>query len=385
MATVIDLSGLTFNPKDVDSFGKMIFEDVMKRPKLTEVHEIIEGVIFNEKILYASLLSKTGLKAGTDCNIRTSGAQSRVSEKLWTPVGIEDTLIQCTKQMNPLFKAYKSTIKEYREEYKIKKWDAKWITINQDNLSTDDVTDIATFLVILFAESMLATVWRAAWFGDTAVAAANSSTSGTISTTNETAAEKIKFYNYFDGLFKQAFTGVANSTIQQIVIPENANTTDVTTQLTLEDGRGLEILKTLKSKAGAGIKSDAEVSYKVSGEIFDNIENSLITMGASYNIDIVQNGLPTLKYLGANIIDMRTIWDTVSREDFANDTTDNVYNLPHRAVLCSKKIIPIATLNSGDFSKIEVFYNNDTQEHKERYGFSLDAKIVKDDLFIIAY
>lgn len=76
----------------------------------------------------------------------------------------------------------------------------------------------------------------------------------------------------------------------------------------------------------------------------------MIKAGTAYDINILQNGLQTLKYRGRIVINMETIWDADLQADFVNNTTNNAGYLPNRAVFTYATNIPIATLNEGDLT-----------------------------------
>ena len=368
----IDLSGLTFNPKEVDGFEKFIFQDVMELPDLRRVHHIQNGITMKEQIVLAGLFGKTGLKAGSSqdgkCGRPTSGAKSVLTEKFWEPVGIEDTLIHCNADMNSLFKAYFDKITKYREVYEFEPSDFEWVQISGKELDSEAQVNIGVFLMILFSESMQRTIWRAVWFGDTAVTVSTTTTAGLLHTDNE------KFYDYFDGLWKQIFTAVASSKIKKVEIVANTINTSKEDQLVLPVDEALNTMKKMKAKASPTLKSNAEAQFLLSGELFENYTDTLTEKGGAYDINILQNGLTVTKWGGYDVINMATAWDMESREDFENNTTDAVYFAPHRAVMTLKTNVPIGTLNEEDFDTLEVWYNRDERLHKEAYGFSLDSK-----------
>jgi len=167
MATGIDLSGLTLNPIEVQDIKDFIIERVFERPEFQAIHGRFEtGVQMQEQIVFASQFGKTGLKKAAACTRQTSSPESTLTEKYWNPVGIEDTLIVCAAELNGLFKAYYSKVQKYRELY--------------------DITgsDLEIFYAILLEESMVQTIWRAAWFGDTGVAVSSDVTATIVGTTN---------------------------------------------------------------------------------------------------------------------------------------------------------------------------------------------------------
>lgn len=358
----IDLSGLTLNPIEVQEIKDFIIERVFEHPQIQAIHNMQTGVKVKEQIVFAGQFGKTGLKKTTSCDLQTSGAESVLTEKYWDPVGIEDTLILCQVEVNALFKAYYTKVQRYRDLY--------------------DITgsDLEIFYAIMIEESMVRTIWRAAWFGDTAVAAAAAGTPGLVD-----AATNVKFYDYIDGLWKQIFAGVTATTINRVTITENAVTTSKANQLALAAGAAVAYFKAVYEAADVRLRSNPEAQMLVTRELFDNYLDYLEDKGVAYDIDIMQNGLKSLKYRGIQVVNMETVWGLDSREDFVNNTTDNVYYLPHRIVFTDKFNIPIGTLNEDDFSELRQWYNEDERKNKTTYGFTEDAKVLEEYMITVAY
>lgn len=357
----IDLTGLTLNPIEVDDIKDFIIERVFEHPQIQAIHNIETGVKMQEQIVFAGQFGKTGLKKTTSCDRQTSGAESVLTQKYWLPVGIEDTLIICQAEVNGLFKAYYSKIQKYKDLYDI------------------TGTDMEIFYAIMIEESMVRTIWRAAWFGDTAVAAAGAGTVGLVSAAN------VKFYDYLDGLWKQIFAAVTATTVERVTITENAVTASKAAQLALASGAAVAYFKSVYEAADVRLRSNPDAKMMVSRELFDNYLDYLEDKGVAYDIDIMQNGLKSLKYRGIDVVNMETVWGLDSREDFVNNTTDNVYYLPHRIVFTDRFNIPIGTLNENDFSELSQWYNEDERKNKTAYGFTEDAKVLEEYMITVAY
>ena len=104
MASVIDVSGLTLNPKEPD-FEKFVFERIFEQPVLNTIHRVYTGLTMQEKIVIAGIFGLTGI-ADTSCERPSSGAGLNTSEKEWLPARIGDTFVHCQADVNALFKAY---------------------------------------------------------------------------------------------------------------------------------------------------------------------------------------------------------------------------------------------------------------------------------------
>jgi hypothetical protein len=461
MATGIDLTGLTLNPIEVQDIKDFIIERVFERPEFQAIHGRFEtGIKMQTQIVFASQFGKTGLKKAAACTRQTSSPESTLTQKYWNPVGIEDTLVVCAAELDGLFKAYFSKIQSYRDLY--------------------DITgsDLEIFYAILLEESMVQTIWRAAWFGDTTVAvssetqatvtcidnpllvitavpagtygngitfeisdvaagAASITVTGThldvaltgaaktiadlqaliaatpaaaalitasgagatvlivedplVTTVGGTdtpglvSAADVKFYDYFDGLWEQIFDAVAATTMQRVTITENATISSKSAQLALAANAATGYFKLVDAASDSRLRSDPNAQMLVTRELFENYLLELETAGQAYDINITQDGLPSLKWRGYNVVNMETIWGLSSRDDFENNTDGLAYYLPHRIVFTVPNNIPLGTLNENDFTELEQWYNVDERQNKTAYGFTLDAKELEEYMIVVAY
>jgi hypothetical protein len=358
----IDLTGLTLNPIEVDDIKDFIIERVFEHPALEQIHGGVKsGIKMQQQIVFASQFGKMGLKKAASCDRQTSSAESTLTEKYWNPVGIEDTLIICQAEVDQLFKAYYTKINSYREMYDI------------------TGTDLEVFYALMIINAMVLTIWRAAWFADLNVAQAAAGTAGLV------LAADVKFYDYIDGLWAQIFDAVTATTVQRVTITENAVTTSKAAQLTLAAGAAKAYFRAVRNAADSRLRSDPNAQMLVSRELFDNYKDGLEDAGAPYKVELTLDGLPRISYDGYNIVNMETIWNLAAREDFVNNTTDNVYDLPHRIVFTVPENIPIGSLNEDDFDELEQWYNIDERKNKTAFGFTEDAKLLEEYMITVAY
>lgn len=360
MASSINIAGLTLNPIENPDLARFIVEQVFNRPELRTLHNVMTGVKMKEQIVLAGQLSKTGIKATASCNRKNSGATSVLTEKFWEPVGIEDTLIHCQAEVDSLFKAYYQKIQNYKERYEIQG------------------SDLDVFLAVLFEEAAMKTIYRAVWLADTEVTTAGAGTAGLI------AAGNVKFYDYFDGLWKQIFDGVTATDIARYEITENAET-DPEDQLTLASGRANEILNAVWKLADPRLRAATNAKFYVSNSIWDNQREYLQSKGIVYDINLNQQGLKEIRWNALPIVNMETIWDVDLYADFVDNTVNNAYYLPNRIVLTTPENIPVGSLNESDFNSLEAFYDPITRNHYKGYGFSLDAKVLEEYMIVVGY
>ena len=362
MAKGIDLSGLTLNPVEAQDIKDFIIERVFERPEFQALHGTFKtGIKMQEQIVFASQFGKTGLKGDSTCTRKTSGAESIATQKYWNPAGIEDTLIHCNKELDGLFKAYFAKIQAYRDNYEI------------------EGTDLEIFFAILLEESMVQTIWRAIWFGDLNVAVAGAAAAGLV------VAGNVKFYDYFDGLWEQIYDGVTATDIERYTIALNAQVTKPA-QLTLAGDLAKDTyFEAIWALADARLKSHPDRKMYVSGEIWENYRQSLQSSGENFTIEYTTEGFRELKWNGVPVVNMETIWDLDTREDFIDNTTNNAYDNPNRIILTIPENMPLGTLNESDFDELEIFYEKKDRTNYMAYGFSLDSKVLEEYMMVVGY
>ena len=362
MANGIDLSGLTLNPIESQEIKDFIIERVFERPEFQALHGSFKtGVKMQEQIVFASQFGKTGLKGDATCTRKTSGATSIATQKYWNPKGIEDTLIHCNKELNALFKAYFNKIASYKENYEI------------------EGTDLEVFFAILIEESIVATIWRAIWYADLNIAVAGAGAAGLV------AAGDVKFYDYFDGLWEQIFDAVGAVTLSRYTIALNAQVTKAA-QLALTANIARDTyFEGVLALADPRLKAHPDARMYVSGEIWENYRKSLQAAGENFTIEFTTEGFRELKWNRYPIVNMETIWDLDTREDAVDNTTNNAYDNPNRIVFTIPENMPIGTMNEDDFDELEIWYEKKERENNIAYGFSLDSKLLEEDMMVVGY
>jgi hypothetical protein len=195
---------------------------------------------------------------------------------------------------------------------------------------------------------------------------------------------RLKFYDYFDGLWKQIFAGVIAATVNRYTITENAEVTTVA-QLTLATGRSVEIFEAVWANADPRLKANPDKLMYVSNAIWENYRQFLQSKGENFTIQYTTEGFRELMWNGTSIVNMETIWDLDLQADFVDNTTNNAYLLPNRVVLTVPNNIPVGTLNDKDFDELEIFYDKIARNNYMGYGFSLDAKLLEGYMISVAY
>lgn len=354
MATAINVTGLTLNPKEVDSFGKFINELVFQKPELRDLHQIFEDVKMKEQIVLAGKMGLMGKINSGSCERQSSGASVAMTQKYWDPAMIEDTITNCQTEVNSLFKAYYDKIQSYRERF--------------------DITgsDEYLFLAKQVEDAMSDTIYRAIWFGDTDVTASTSSTAGLKDGNNAYA------FNYFDGIWKQIFDGVTGGSIDYVDI------TSLQSSETVSAANAYATIMNVYKKASAKLRANKDAKFYVDGQMFLGLVEYLQTESINFTLDVTENGIQSLRFLGHEVVDMSFCWDE-NLQYFEADSTDHGAFLPHRVVFTIKENLAVGTGNGEDFETLESWYNQDERVNKLAFGFTLDAKVLDDSILVAAY
>jgi len=362
MASNIDISGLTLNPKEVDSISEFIVERTFNDPTLQAIHAVWTGIQMKEQIVFASQLGLTGIIDG-GCSRPNSGAESVQTEKYWEPADIGDTLIHCQKDVDSLYKAYYSKIQKYTDKF--------------------DITgsDLQKFLMVLLDEAVMRSIWRIAWYGDTSVAASGASAAGLVVVGN------VQYFNQIDGLWNQIFAGVTATDIAKPITPLTALNalTTTATQVALTAGDSVLTFEAMWTAADSRLRSDENAQFLATREVFEDYRRYLQGKGENSTIEYTTDGFPALKWNGVNIVNMETVWDLTGRTYFEQDSTNNAYDIPNRVVLSVPANLPIGTLNENDMKEVKSWYNEDERVMKSAFGYTLDAKVLEEYMIVVAY
>lgn len=352
-----DLTGLSLYGKQVPEFGKFIAEKALQTPELKAVHNVYTGIKTNDYIVLAGQLGLAGKKAN-GCTVQSSGATSVLSQKQWTPAKIVDTLETCIASQSQNFQAYQDKINSFKEQF--------------DGTGSDEMM----FLAALVVDAMKSTIARAIWLGDTNVAASTGATAGLISASN------IYAFNYFDGLWKQIFTGVTTGTVTKVAISENTPSGSPAALGSMNATKAEAYIASVYKAADSRLRNDLSANILVDGQTFMYYCDFLASKGENFTIDYTMEGFTKVKYRGHNVINMETVWDT--NLAYFEDENDLPY-LPYRIAFVAPANIPVGTISENDLEDVESWFDRDTQLNKTRFGFSLDAKLLDEKLIVVAY
>ncbi len=353
MASLIDVTELTLEPKEAQTVSEVIFEKIFNDGELNEFHDVETGIDMQTQIVFAGNIGLLGKKS-TGCTPNEAGG-IEMSEKYWTPVIEDFRLKHCAADVNQLVKLFKKASRMNPDFY--------------DRVGSEELG-----VVIAAVEAaILENIHRKVWFNDTAAATVENDgvfTDGT----------DLGYFNSFDGLFKQIMTEVPTSSDNYVAITANAGATYALQALAAD--AAVEIFAKMTENADSRLISYDDTFILATRSLADNYRATLRNknLGNGF-LEVVENGRPMLYFDGIKVI-TRYDWDRYIKAYQDNDVT---LNLPHRAVMTTKSNIPLGTLSEEDLSNLDVFYDKTLKTNIIDSAYSIDAKHLEPYMTVAAY
>jgi hypothetical protein len=354
MPSLITLDNLSLNPIEATELSEAVMEQIFVQGNLAQMFDISTGIQFKKQIPFISNADESG-KTSADCTPPTAGGVT-VTQKLWEPVMIEARFEHCQKDLNALFKLGQRVAK-----------------INPDFFDKID-SDVFRVLAAKLLDSLTRSVFRIAWFADTAAALTSGGGVFLIGT-------DLELFDQLDGLWKQIFAEVTGDS--RITITENAEATFALqdSELTPDDAK--EYLELMWDAADPRLKADPEVRFYVTESIYEKYSKWLRNKAADGGglTEATVNGVQNVAFNGKPVMPMYE-WDRYIRTYQQNGTK---YNLPHRALLTIPQNLALGTTSTEDLENLESFYDKVTKTNYLDYAYTLDAKFLEAYLAVVAY
>ena len=367
MATQIDVSGLTLSKLEVQNINDFIKKYYYENPGIMSYFGQINKVTMQQDIGFINQNRLSGI-ADTTCDRPASMQPFTTSSKTWNPKKIGDTMFHCQADLNALFKPYYLNIDNFKQLYDIQG------------------SDIEMVLVQLITNLADRSVFRHAFLGNTTLAAAGAATAGLRSGTGAALGH----YNVIDGIWKQIFTYIATAPSQRITITENTSNT-LAGQKTFASGAALAYLDQMYNSSPIAMRttSPSDQMITVTDAFWLNYRASMRNADAA----IVGSGtyekapLPTLTYNGIPVVNIGHPVGTDLETDLQKNTGTGAAaaDLPNRVLWTTKNNVQLATLNADDFAAVETNYNVETRKLMLAFGYTLDAKVIDDSMYMVAY
>lgn len=350
-------SSFAFNREELKDWSKVINELTFGDPTLNELHDIEQGIKYNQQIVFAGRMGLMGKKV-TGCTPNAVDGIA-LTEKTWTPVDMDFRLEHCSADVNAQDKLIRQMAKMNPDFY---------------NVIEGSQNVVGNFLVAKVIEGFNENLLRQAWFSDTAAALTTGGGVFKVGT-------DLGYFNSLNGFFKQIFTEIPTTDAKYVAIAKNAGASY--SAQALASGDAIATLKAMYAKADSRLLDSGSAKFYVTRTIWDGYLNDLesIQNSGAGNTMINENGQVSLTYRGIPVVKIE-VWDRVIAAYQDNGTK---WNLPHRAVLSTPMNLPIGTLATDDFGALEAFYD---QYHKVNVidgVYTIDAKHLQKYLTVAAY
>ncbi len=357
MANPISLSQLTLNPQEVTDVREFIKSVVLQTPELNQLHRVMDGVKMKQQLVLVEGLKKTGRKADTDCDRVSSGATSTLVQKYAEPVSIEDFFEICAKEWDSLWKPLYNKIDNYRGRYDI------------------EGTDVAIMIADLVRESIMDSLWRLAWYGDTDVAQSGASAAGVKSSSD------VPVYSPVDGFFKQIFAAVSAS---PSTIGYYKNISSLQSSSTVTAANAYATFMDVYKGAPAVLRASKDAVFYVSDQLGLGLMEYMTSNSINFTLEVTENGWSTFRFMGHKVAMMTSVWDAANA-DFESDSTSHGAYLQHRLVFTLPNNLVIATLDEEGIENLEVFYEQKERKVAIGFGYTLDAIVLDEKLVAVAF
>lgn len=360
MATTFNPNTADFDKELVRSGNDAIFTEAFQNVGITDIHEIMEDIKVNKQIVFVGGLTNLLGKGTNECNSNVSDNTIPMSQKVWEPADISDRLSFCWKALEDTFWAY-----------------ALKTGVEKADVSE---TEFMAFIGSRVEEALLEMIYRIAHFNNTA--ADHVSGGGVI--TNGT---DLDFFNKIDGIWTQVFAAVAVNADRLtggILDTRNQGASYAAQKFTATDTTDLAVTNVLQEMmygADERLTAMANLELIVTKSVGDQYKRELTNANKAFTTERLENGIEMLKADGIEV-KIFSLWDRIIRAYEDNGTT---YNLPHRALLTVKENIPLGTADAGSFSNFDVWYSKDDKVTYLEFATTLDAKLLQEHLFQVAY
>jgi len=298
--------------KEAQFFKEMIQEEMLSLPAIKDNHKIFPNIPYNTNINILGNLGLVGV-ADAGCAMNPSTSALDVTTKVWTP------------------KKWKIFHRECYFDYE------GGLLEPQMNILEDRADLVRTELISLlqdkFKPAMAEMLLRYIWFNDTLAANTDDSPAGLITPTTD-----VKYFNVYDGLFKQLLAICTADATRHITIAANAELTyalqDSTLTPTLAYGYIVDAIYK------ASIMTKAKPGYKVlcTQELYDKATQYTIGKDLPAIFERMENGISQFKVLG-KVVEPMPMWSQYIRAYEDNGTT---WNKPHRLLYFNPENLGIA-------------------------------------------
>ena len=335
MSAIVDFSKFSFTAEQIRALKDLLYDDVVKSPEIAQIHTIYPNIVFDKEVGFIGTGGLVGV-AYQGCDPTAQGFNIGTHKIVWEPKAWEIYLEEC-----------RDKIENTAAVYSLKNGVAA-----NDFSESDYVNIIRTVL----AQSIKEFLVRVIWFGDKD--AANATSNGDIKD-----GVDVKYFNLFDGLFKQMEVQTTQNSAQHV---DFAGITKANVQ---------EKLAALVYGAALELRQKADAYILVSQAVYDLYEQSLAGVNLETMYRNLVDGQKTLTFNGIPVIAM-PMWDVIIGA-YLPKASKNI------AVYSHKDVLVVGVDDEQTFGQIETNYDIKSRKVLISAGGRLDAKIAAPKLFVL--
>lgn len=358
MAASIDFSQFTFTADEVRQFNELIVKKVTETPSITSFHTFYRGIRNDENIGLASGTFGLLGKAAQGCDPTADTNQISTQQKQWAPKRIGIYIEQCWSDLNATFgRMARNT--------------------GVDVVDLTNTEYFAFMLKILTGDGtaggdVVKTIFRHAWFGDTAAAAVDDSPAGVL-----TSGTDPDYFNVIDGFFTQLSDIITATPARRYSLNAyNGQATYALQDSTLTNQLAYEAILGVIDSAKPALRSQPDQVIICTANLGRKAMRYLQSQGLPYNVDL------GIKGLAVGNIDGKPIYMVDWFDDMIRTYEDNgtKYNNPHRIVYTTQSNLSIGMEGTDLFNTVSVFNDLKSEKNFIRLKDAFDAKVLQDDL-----
>lgn len=353
MALTLDTTNITITGDDAREISQVSVKQIFESEGSKLLDYIQTGVRNGDEILATDGLGEVG-RVGDACDLSDTNTIT-FSDERWDLKPINGRMEFCRPEaLNSAFKLFQ------RQQ----SGDARFYNIfNQGQ-------EFESFVLSLYVPAIENSISRFGWFGKL----------DTPYTSPEvTTGLSLDLLNGISGFWEKIFAGI-NVGSQYVEISQNAEATK-SLQNTMTPTQAYEYLLAMIDLATPQMRLAGELELHVTDSLARKYQRYLVEQGASFNIDLIANGVQALNIDGIPI-KVRKDWTNIIGRNFDLSTT---YDKPHRAVLSPPRNLIMGTALTEDSEFINAFYDNYQRKNVFEFRYELGTHIDFIDNIVVAY
>lgn len=366
MAQIPNIGDLTINPVEVSDLRETIARAIYQNPAFMELHNVVDGISKKTQILLDDSSGNAGWKATGCAAVQSGGMSIKLAQKYWETITIEDMIDYCQADLDVNFKPL--VIRNAKDKFG----------------DLEDQEAINVFISASIERFIKESVERLVWLGDTD--AENVDDGGYVKDTVDP-----RFYTPLDGIWKQVTDAKTAGTLTAFTnVTANEAATKALQLSGMTDAASFAMIKGVYDAAPDPLKLDPAAYIWVTPAVYNGYKNYLAanTLSGGGLSVFTTDGIAEPTYMGVRIVTSLLVGQKIMNEMEVSDGASPAaltYNIPHRAIMATPDLLPVATTNSEDISSLESFFVQKERKSYIRFDYAIDVKLVRPDMVSVAY